>query len=469
MALEYSLRHTSILAEHQISLLKDPERSQGDILEVSYGRSHNIKSRHKGIIYYTINMTSYAGNRPIIYIAREIERAMGREPLGGYFIITNTTSYALEMQEKYPDNIWLINSPEILDTYELLALPEVQKMITERTAQILVFKNTLQIERLCAEKNWTLLNPSAGLAEKIENKITQVEWLGELASLLPPHSISLTKDILWNKKAFILQWSHGHTGDGTILVQSEKDLDALKEKFPHREARVSDFIKGPMFTANIVVTNTVILFGNISYQITGVLPFTDNPFSTIGNDWSIPHTILSDAHIAGFEAMAQKIGAKMQKEGWKGLFGVDVIYDEERDALCLIEINARQPASATLESEFQSALRSHGVQGVTTFDAHLQALIGLPVTISLIPINDGAQIVQRLTQSILLKNEAKHFEDLFNIQDLLKGGYKVISYKNKKPNTDLLRIQSSQGIMEAHMKLNKRGKEIIDSVSGFQS
>lgn len=406
-------------------------------------------------------MASHITNRPIIYIAREIERTLGREPIGSYFIITNATSYALEMQEKYPNNIWLVRSTKILDTYELLMLPKVQETIAKYQAQLLVFKNTAQIERLCTEKNWELLNPSAELSEKIENKITQVAWLGELASLLPSHSVSLTKDITWDKKPFIVQWSHGHTGDGTLLIQNEKDLVNVKEKFPEREARVTDYIKGPMFTVNIVVTNSTIFFGNISYQITGTLPFTENPFTTIGNDWSLPHTILSDEHIRNFESMGQKIGLKMQKENWRGLFGIDVIYDEERDMLRLIEINARQPASTTLESEFQSKVRLHGVAGMTTFEAHVYALKGIPIIIPLVPINDGAQIVQRLTQKVLLKNE-KDLKDLFKIQELLKEGYKVISYENTKPNSDLLRIQSNQGIMETHLKFNQRGKKIME-------
>ena len=210
----------------------------------------------------------------IIYVARDIERALGKVPEGDYFIITNKTPYSIDIHSKYPDNVYLINSPEILDTYELLLNPEVQKTISESGADILVFKNTIQIERLCQEKGWNLLNPKAELSEKIENKISQIEWLGELSSLLPPHQIIKTKEILWKDKAFVLQWSHGHTGDGTILIQNEKDLNTIKEKFPEREARITDFIKGPMFTVNMVVSNTVILLGNISYQITGILPFT---------------------------------------------------------------------------------------------------------------------------------------------------------------------------------------------------
>ena len=401
----------------------------------------------------------------IIYVARDIERALGKEPVGNYFIITNETSYARVIQEKYPDNVWLIKSPEILDTYELLTLPEVQKTISEHNeTQILVFKNTPHIEALCKEKGWRLLNPSAALCEKVESKISQVEWLGELSSLLPPHKICTVNEISWNKKAFIIQWNHGHTGEGTLLVQNEADLNTLKAKFPHREGRVTDFINGPMFTANIVVTDTPILLGNISYQITGVLPFTDVVFSTVGNDWSVTHSILDEKHIQKFEKIAELIAQKMQKDGWRGLFGIDVIYDEERDEMYLIEINARQPASTTFESELQSATRSMGVPGITTFEAHLSALQHIAPTSVLVPINDGAQIIQRLTRAVMIKNE-KDFEDLFHIQKLLAAGYKTIMYKNIKPNDDLLRIQSSQGIMLAHNKFNKRGKEITEIIT----
>ena len=394
------------------------------------------------------------GQVNIVYVARDIERALGKTPEGNYHIITNKTPYAEEVKLKYPMHVLLVDSPEILDTYELLMTPEVQEIITNFNAQVLVFKNTIHIEQLCAEKGWTLLNPSAELSEKIENKITQVKWLGELSSLLPPHKIQFVNEIKWNKNAFILQWAHGHTGEGTILITNEKELDALKAKFPHREARVTDFIKGPMFTVNIVVTDTVILLGNISYQITGILPFTENALSTIGNDWSVTHTILNESHINQFNELAEKVAQKMQSSGWRGLFGIDVIYDEERDNLHLIEINARQPASTTYESELQDHVNMLGVPGVNTFEAHLAALLHSPVKTALIPINDGAQILQRVTSKVNKVDSKK----------ISKAGYNVINYANEKMNADLARIQSRQGIMEAHNKFNKRGKEILELV-----
>lgn len=395
----------------------------------------------------------------LIYITRDIERALGAEPIGDYYIVTNKTPYSEEIKNKYPDNITLIQKKTILDTIDLLMLDEVQEMINKKNANIIVFKNTKNIEELCIEKKWKLLNPSAQLSETVENKITQVKWLNELSNLLPGHTICTAKEIdesiLENEKVIVLQWAHGHTGSGTMLISNIKDLKDIKEKFPHREVKITKYIRGPVFTANIVVTNTVILMGNISYQITGMLPFTEKAFSTIGNDWSVTHTILTENHIKLFERMSELIGQKMQKDGWKGLFGVDIIYDEEKDELKLIEINARQAASTTFESQLQAKLAVHGVDGITTFEAHINSLLNKIITSPLIPMNDGAQILQRVTSKI---------KDI-DTNKLINSGYKVIKYSNTKENDDLIRIQSSKGIMEVHNKFNKRGKEIIELIS----
>jgi predicted ATP-grasp superfamily ATP-dependent carboligase len=396
-----------------------------------------------------------ASKEAVIYVTRDIERAMGMAPSLNYYIVTNKTQYSEEMYNLYPKHIFLVDSKEILSTYELLNHKEVLKFISQFDSKIVVFKNTKQIEELCKIQNLTLLNPDAALAEKIENKISQVKWLGNLSSLLPKYEILQTKDIDWKKEVFILQWAHGHTGDGTILVQNEEALNNLKEKFPNREAKITPYIKGPMFTLNIVASKEKIFSGNISYQITGILPFTENIFSTIGNDWSIPHSILTESKIEELKKIAHLVGEKMREDGWKGLFGIDVIYDEERDTLSLIEINARQPASTTFESELENNLRDQGISGLTIFETHILALLDQKIEGEIIPINDGAQIVQRITS---VKKEIDE-------NKIIDAGYNVIKYNNPKINSDLLRIQSKKGILEAHTKFNKRGKEIIELLS----
>lgn len=393
-----------------------------------------------------------------IYVSREVERALGIMPSADYRIVTNRTPFGEAIKKRYPDFVTLIEGEangELLDTSKLLEHPDTKKLIgSASNASILVFKNTTVIESIAEKNGWKLLNPSASLSEEVENKLTQITWLGDLAAkYLPEHVVAPAKDLKWNKQPRIVQWAHGHTGGGTTLVNSAAELKAIQDKFPERTARSTEFILGPSFTVSVVVAGDSVLLGNPSYQITGLPPFTDNPLATVGNDWSVAHDIVSASEHEAIESMASDVGKRLAASGWRGLFGLDMIYDDSRNRMYLIEINARQPASVPLESAFQEANRQQGLPGLTVFEAHLKALHDETLNEPLIPINDGAQIVQRVT---------KAFEHASPdaAEALEEAGFTVISYENTEPNADLMRVQSTKGIIERHGKLNKRGEQI---------
>jgi len=444
-----------------------------------------------------------AGN-PLVYVTRDIERALGQKPTGSYFILANRTPYTESVRAKHPDNIFLIEnknkngdvSDGLLDTFDVLKAGEkiIEKIAAKNSSgeknvvDILVFKNTSRIEEFCAQKKWHLLNPPAALAEKIENKITQEKTVGKAAAHFPPHFTAKVSDILLKNSdvsaPFMLQWAHAHTGEGTIFISADKNgekiLAALHEKFPNREARVTNYVNGPIFTANVCVMpagasagKNGILIGNISTQITGMLPFTDNPWTTVGNDWSLPHGILDENRLARFNEIACEVGEELQKKGWRGLFGIDCIYDIERDNLHLIEVNARQPASTTYESQLQENIRElapdHFKNCATIFEAHIAALRDTKTSdksAGLIEINDGAQIILRIPTIAELR---KTNEEIAEISaELRVQKYIVIEYLNTKSGSDLLRIQSDRGIMESQNKFNARGKEILEIVTGVE-
>ncbi len=420
--------------------------------------------------------------QPLVYITRDLERALGL-PVStkNYFIITNATPFAKELASKHK-NILLIKLAELLDTRELLTQVKTKKFLAKlKRPTIIVFKNTSVIERSCAEQGLTLLNPSANLASRVEEKISQVEWLGELSKFLPPHWVGTCKEIEWQRQdnlpyptlplkreevigspllkewsgggQFILQFNRAHTGSGTMLIESKKQLTKLQEKFPDRPVRVSEYISGPLFTNNNIVWDKNILVGNINYQITGLPPFTQRPFATIGNDWALPTQLLSAKQVKQFKQMARAIGKKLAKSGWKGLFGIDVALDQTSGKFYLIEINARQPASTTYESALQSSVLSPQ-SSVTTFEAHLAALLGLPhAGEALIQIKDGAQIIQKR-----IKNKGLGIKSIK--KRLKQKGFEVIAYANTELESDWLRIQSESGIMRGHNEFNKIGKII---------
>ncbi len=378
--------------------------------------------------------------QPIVYVTRDIERALGLPPqTKNYFIVTNNTPFGKQVAKTRP-GVLLIKNKTLLDTRELLAHPLTAQFIKKiKNPHIVVFKNTGAIEAACKEKGWPLLNPSAELASKIEEKITQVEWLGKLAKYLPPHQILPCKKIKFTGEKFILQFNRAHTGSGTILIESKKQLQEIQKQFPDRPARVTDFIEGPMFTSNNIVWDNFTFIGNISFQITGLWPFTERPFATVGNDWGLPYEFLNDKQGDNFEAIAGAIGKKLAKSGWKGLFGIDVVFDQTRKKLYLIEINARQPASTTYESQLQLKKKKAQLEH-TIFGMHLLSLLGAtrsgtPQQISVVT---GGQIIMKVTSLI---NQIKQRQKKI-IKNAENAGGTVIPYINTELESDFLRIQS---------------------------
>lgn len=390
----------------------------------------------------------------LFYVCRDIERATGLDlSFKNYFIITNESKYSKLLSKRY-SNIILIRATSQLDTRELLELKKTKSLI-KKGDFVVVFKNTPQIEKICKNHNWNLLNPKAEISSRVEEKISQITWLGPLSKYLPKHKIDICKNINWRWKNFIIQFNHSHTGSGTILVDSKEKLEEIKNKFPMREARVVEYIKGPLFTNNNVVWGDKIMVGNINYQITGLSPFTDNHFATIGNDWALPHKILSKEQIKEYKKIVLAVGKRLKKDGWKGLFGVDIIVDENTKKLYLIEINARQPASTTFESILQAQSKTKS-KLITTFQAHLGSLFELePNGYELIDINDGAQIIQRVTQRI----------DRIRMPKIESGEVtNAIMYENTNLGSDLVRIQSKKGIMDNHNIFNEVGQTILVAV-----
>jgi len=390
----------------------------------------------------------------LYYVTPDIERATGLSlDTPHYYIITNKTPYSSELTKQH-NNIILIEENKLLSSYELLEHRITQKTI-EENANILVFKNTKLIEQICTKYNWHLLNPSADLAKTVEEKISQIRWLENLTTYLPPHTITACEKIVWQDKPFILQFNHAHSGEGTHYIDTSEKLDEIIHRFPKRDARITDFIDGPIFTVNIVVGKDATHIGNISYQITGIKPFTDNTFATVGNDWKLPHKILDSTQIKQIEQIGRGIAEKLQQDGWKGLFGIDVIMDNNTKEIYLIEINARQPASTSFESILQNHILDN-TDHITIAQAHIFALLDTSLRDKkIIKINTGAQLILRKTKYIkTLTEPVCHKQPIFN----------YIYYPQQEIESMILRMQTKDGIMDTYNEFGRIGEIMFDFV-----
>ena len=199
--------------------------------------------------------------------------------------------------------------------------------------------------------------------------------------------------------------------------------------------------------------------GNISFQITGISPFTDLPFATVGNDFSLPTKTLEPTQLTQYRKIVMDIGNKLKLYGWKGLFGIDVIISIKTGRVYLLEVNGRQPASVTFESNLQMENRKKKISGLSTFEAHLMGLFGLPLKgESIIPLRGGAQIIQRVTQK-RTSCDRKIEEKLAELP------VSFVVYQNIAKNSELIRIQNMRGLMDEPDIFNAIGKKIVAILS----
>ena len=345
-----------------------------------------------------------------------------------------------------------------MDTWKLLKQPDIKKFINKfDSPNLVVFKNTKQIQRECEQQNWNLLNPAAEIINKVEQKISQVEWLEEKQKLLPEFEIKTCKEVSCDSAPFILQFNRAHTGNGTFLIEDKEDLDPLQQKFPDRPVKISKYIEGDMFTLNCIVSRDQILTSSISYQITGIEPFTTNTFATVGNDWGLADTQLNIKDQQKIKQIGEQVGQKLRIDNFFGLFGIDVIKSSSGE-IYLIEINARQPASTTFESHLQIKAEKRNDDKTTTFYAHLLSLLKQNINFNIPEINSGAQIIYRNKQQQQLDvSQAR--------RQLEQAGFQVITYNNNKPNSELMRIMSNKTIFTRPNHFNSRGQKITSILS----
>lgn len=341
----------------------------------------------------------------LCYVSPDIERIIGIPTHPLFSCFTKDTARNRKLA-KGRNDISFLSEIYCASTEDMLVEIDKQKYIPKKTS-VVVFKNTTRIESICKKAGWRLLNPSARLAKTVEEKISQVKWLEEDAGMLPPHHITTPKEMTMASLPCIIQFNHGHTGTGTQLVKTKEELENIQNSFPNRPVRISNFLSGTMYTGNCAVSNHAIYAENISCQITGIAPYAAHQFQTIGNDWGYAINTLSDAQKKSYKDIALRVGTRLQKQGWRGLFGIDILCEKDTGKMYLIEINARQPASSTYESLLQNLQHPNKKQNeYTTMELHIAALQNiLPKNASMLSVQNGAQLFDRRTTT----PTAQHF------------------------------------------------------------
>jgi len=389
-------------------------------------------------------------NHAIFYITLDPERALGIEDvLPDYTIICPYKSPLVNEMKNRGVNVVVLEDElkqkEVAEaikkgTYGILQSDFLRKYIKTYVQgsipHVMILKNSQLIEDFCKKQGWKLLAPKAKVAEQFENKISQYKLLKNVVPY-PRTDISTLEKINIDEtrpRQYVLQFNRGHSGNTTFFINSKKDLEKLAKKFPKREAKISEYIKGKTFTLNcLVLKSGRVIAGSISEQITGLKSATNNPNTTCGNDFTSPGN-LSKKQIKKIQEIAQSTGMALYKKDYRGLFGIDVIIENKTGKLYFIEVNTHQPASISFEAKLHRQIGKMPLLAYFILDSVGEKI--KPAKKDLPPITLSISAKQ-----IIYRNKTGKTLRLKDIEKKYKGKGLISRTKFIKPNEEIYRRQ----------------------------
>jgi len=237
------------------------------------------------------------------------------------------------------------------NTGHILTHPLVERFIREKSGSkqpaIAFFKPSLKIDIFLKKKGWLKVGNSSSLAKKWEDKVEF--YLTAQENLLPvvPGEIKEIRkeDFSLLKKRwsvpFLVQFSYGWAGKSTFLVSKEEEWEKLV-RGGKRKAKITRFLKGKTLTTNnCLLPDGKLLLGPPAWQIDGISSLSTNEFSTCGRQW---WGLLPEKAELEIEKISKKVGELLFRDGYRGFFGLDFLWDEG-GKIYLLECNPRLTAS----------------------------------------------------------------------------------------------------------------------------
>ena len=232
-----------------------------------------------------------------------------------------------------------------------------------RPPLLLPYKASTKMEKICKENGWTLAASPTRFGKKLfENKATFRKILQGLGIDPPPGEIisalRLDFETLRIKYGlpFVIQHPKRGGGKGTFFINSkddwaramallhsrEKEGETIKEDLSQTKLIASKYISGSSPSITGCVTRHGTLSTSLQYQIIDA-PLLYNPKKGsglfCGHDWSSSH--FSEEVSRQAYDIVEKVGTYFAAQGYKGIFGIDFVLEENSQKLYVTECNPR--------------------------------------------------------------------------------------------------------------------------------
>jgi hypothetical protein len=309
-----------------------------------------------------INQT--IGNYNYFYISNEAEHGFGLEKYIQNFVLICLSDHVYLdvlqnegreffcLKKDEPNNINIKTSAQLLQYY-------FEKGIIKSGDFVQTFKIASQFEKFASENNLRLINTSAELNIKFEQKISQLQIFKQFGIKTPYQFIASLRNFSFEDlvkelgTSFVVQFNRGHTGSSTVFIKSKDEYSTLQNKFQNRTARLGKIVDGNAYSLNCCKTSSGIYIGGLYKQITGVSELTSDKGATVGGTWD---NQLNSKQLEALFKQINKIKNALDHYGYRGLFGIDFIINSENESIEIIEINARQQMTVAFNSKLNRTI-----------------------------------------------------------------------------------------------------------------
>lgn len=230
----------------------------------------------------------------------------------------------------------------------LLRHKEVRARLTERgPGLLLLVMFDEETEALAKELKQTIALPPAKLRKHIDSKIVTTQLGNEAGIKSAPNILGRAKTYaellkLAAKaklgKDLVVQTPCGDSGRTTFFIKSAADFAKNTDVLTAEELKIMRRIKHLPGTLEAVATRHGTLVGPMQTDITGFAEVTPYKGGWCGNDVFVGGY---DKERKAVLKMAQRLGDRLYKAGYKGAFCMDFLIDTDTREVYLGEINPR--------------------------------------------------------------------------------------------------------------------------------
>ncbi|MFZ5392345.1 MAG: hypothetical protein ACOZAR_04110 [Patescibacteria group bacterium] len=328
---------------------------------------------------------------------------------------------------------------------------------------ILVYKPSPSLEKICQNNHWQLLANPAKLNRQIENKINFSQIVTELSLPQPNYSIEKLKEISYQNYSqkygpqFFLQFPRGFAGSSTFLISSDDQLQLIKNNYLNYPTKISQKIDGPTYSLNACILHPSVNKGQIViqppfFQITNLPDLNPSPGGTCGNIYSSGLNIFKN--LSQLYADVKKFGVYLQKQNYHGFFGLDFVIDSQTGQHFFIECNPRLTASVPMVTKLQ--LKNNQIPLLAI---HIMEMLQLEYQLSDQAIENiqqnpikGSQIIFRnigsdttpppisLTSGVFTSHIS--FKNIFDLKNIVQDQPKMLKFL--RPGKDILDVKKTE-------------------------